>query len=214
VGLREVDADLKQSLGLSVSRGAFVQDVTGDSPAARAGVQPYDVIVSLDGKPVTNDDELIAEISRRSPGSMARLTVLRNERQETLAVRLVERPGRDGGMGNAAGGATPGDRGKGDPGALLGLTVRDLDAAAFNRLKLPSQTRGVLITRVEPLSSASDGEVERSMVLMEINRKPVESVADYRRIASAAHAGDILALYVYIPDVAQRKLLTVRIDDR
>ena len=53
--------------------------------------------------------------------------------------------------------------------SLLGLTVRDLDAAAFNRLKLPQATRGVLITRVDPLSAAYDAELERGTVLMEIN---------------------------------------------
>ena len=68
--------------------------------------------------------------------------------------------------------------------------------------------RGVLITRVEPMSSSFDGGIERGTVLLEINRQPVESVADYRRIARAARAGDILTLYVYAPDLDQRQLKT------
>ena len=97
---------------------------------------------------------------------------------------------------------------------LLGLTVRDLDAAAFNRLKLPQATRGVLITRVDPLSAAYDADLQRGTVLMEINRKPIVSLADYTRLSAAVRPGDVLTLYVYIPDVAQRQLKTVRIDDR
>src|SRR3954447_20869002 len=65
VQLREVDADLQRSLNLPVSRGAFVQDVTGGSPAERAGLRPYDVILSFDGARVGNDDDLIRQISAK-----------------------------------------------------------------------------------------------------------------------------------------------------
>jgi S1-C subfamily serine protease len=51
-------------------------------------------------------------------------------------------------------------------------------------------------------------------VLLEINRERVESVADYRRIARAARAGDVLTLYVYAPDLEQRQLKTIRVEDR
>jgi hypothetical protein len=51
-------------------------------------------------------------------------------------------------------------------------------------------------------------------VLLEINRKPILSVSDYSRLAAAVRPGDALTLYIYTPDVAQRQLKTVRIDDR
>jgi S1-C subfamily serine protease len=72
----------------------------------------------------------------------------------------------------------------------------------------------VLITRVEPLSASSDAGLQRGNVLLEVNRKPVPSVAEYRRAASAARPGDILTLYLYAPDVGQRQLKTVRVEDR
>jgi serine protease Do len=96
----------------------------------------------------------------------------------------------------------------------LGLTVRDLDRQSLERLDLPRQTRGVLITRVEAMSSSADNGIERGTVILEINRQPVESTADYRRIARAARPGDILTLWVYPPDLLQRQLKTIRVDDR
>jgi hypothetical protein len=51
-------------------------------------------------------------------------------------------------------------------------------------------------------------------VLLEINREHVDSTADYRRLARAAHPGDVLALYLYFPDLEQRKLVTVRVEAR
>ena len=213
VGLRDVDSDLQRSLDLPVSHGALVQDVTEGSPAERAGVRPYDIITSFDDQSVANDDELIRAIAAHSPGIAAKLRVLRDGRDQTLTVKLTERPSRDADTSGRP--APPPSVFRPDQEPILGLMVRDLDATIFNRLDLPRQTRGVLITRVEPLSSSFDAEVERDTVLLEINRKPVTSVSDFRRVAAAARTGDVVALYVYLPAPRdQRKLLTVRVEDR
>ena len=137
---------------------------------------------------------------------------MRDGRDQTLTIKLAERPSREATSGDRP--APPPPAGRPDQEPMLGLTVRDLDAATFNRLDLRRQTRGVLITRVEPLSPSFDAEVQRGTVLLEINRKPVASSADFRRLAGAARPGDILALYVYLPDLDSRKLLTVRVEDR
>jgi serine protease Do len=167
--------------------------------------------MAFDDRNVTSDDDLIRDISAQAPGSAARLRILRDGREQMFAVKLAERPLRD----PAAGTSPPQtSRGKSDPESFLGLSVRDLDQTALSRLELPRSTRGVLITRVEPLSASFDADVRRGTVLLEINRKPVESAAEYKRLAKAARSGDILALYVYVPNLEQRKLLTVRVDER
>ena len=94
------------------------------------------------------------------------------------------------------------------------MTVRDLDRQTLERLELPKQTRGVLIARVEPMSSSFDNGIERGTVLLEINRQRVQTVADYRRIARAARPGDILTLWIYAPDQVQRQLKTIRVEGR
>ena len=133
-------------------------------------------------------------------GTSARLRLVRDGKDQILTVKLAERPLRDRGD-KADASPAPSERPKGDGDALLGLTVRDIDRQTAERLELPKQVQGVLIARVEPMSSSFDGGIERGTVLLEINRQHVESVADYRRIARAARAGDILALYVYAPDL-------------
>ncbi len=214
VDLREIDSDLEQSLKLTVDHGAMVQDIKSGSPAERAGLRPYDVITSLDDHTIANDDQLIREIAARSPGSPARLGVVRDGRGQALTVKLAERPVRERGDKADAAAAPAPDRPKGDQDGLLGLTVRDIDRQTADRLELPPQVRGVLITRVEPMSSSFDGGIERGTVLLEVNRQRIESIGDYRRIAHAVHPGDILTLYIYAPDLDQRQLKTVRIEDR
>ena len=214
IGLRNIDADLQHSLNLPMERGALVQDVSAGSPAERAGVRPYDVVVSFDGAPVTSDEDAIARISSTHPGTAAAMRVLRDGRSIDLTVKLAERPRRDSAPPRAEPESGTAERALVDQEALLGLTVRELDAAAFNRYDLPGDTRGVLITRVEPMSSSFDADVQRGTILMEINRKPIQSVGDYRRFARGVRTGDVLAFYLYAPEVGQRQLKTVRVEDR
>ncbi len=211
VALRDIDADLQRSLKLTVAHGAVVQDVTTGSPGDRAGVQPYDVIVALDDRQVANDDELIRDISARAPGSAAHVTLIRDGRERVLTLKLAERPARD--PSDRPVSPTPVDR-KMDGEGLLGLSVRELDRATAQRLDVPKGISGVLITRVEPMSASFDAGIDRGAVLLEINRQAIASVADYKRLARAARPGDVFTLYVYAPDLDQRKLLTVRVDDR
>jgi serine protease Do len=213
VSLRDVSADLQRSLKLSVDSGALVQDVREGSPADRAGIRAYDVIVSFGDRPVKSDDELIQEIARRAPGTQAKVRLMRADREEAVTVKLAERPASAGGDRGESG-ATPG-RPRLDLESPLGLGVRDLDATAFNRLHLPSRIRGALVTRVDAMSSAFDADLQRNMIILEVNRKPITSAAEVRRIAQAAKPGDVLALYVYEPPpVDSRKLLTLHADDR
>jgi serine protease Do len=211
VVLRDVGSDLQRSLKLPVDEGAVVQDVAEGSPAERAGIRPYDIILSFNQSRVITDDQLIREISAQKPGSAAELRLMRDGREYTITVKLAERPPRT--LVSTEPASTP--RGnRPSPDQVLGLTVRDLDAGAFNRYQLPRQTRGVLITRVEPLSVAFDADLESGSVLLEINRKPIQSVEDYRRLALEANPGDILTLYLYSPELQQRQLKTVRVEER
>jgi serine protease Do len=213
VGLRDMDADLEHSLKLTVSRGAVVQDITSGSPADRAGLRPYDVIVSLDDRAIGNDDQLIREIAARAPGSAARLQVVRDGHPQAITVKLSERPPRDRTDRSQALPSQQRTKTAQD-GGLLGLEVHELDRQTADRLELPKDMRGVLITRVEPMSSSFDSGIDRGTVLLEINRQRIDSVAEYRRLAAASRPGDILTLYVYAPDLDQRQLKTIRVEER
>jgi serine protease Do len=209
LSLRDVDPDLQRSLGLSNSDGALVQDVTPGSPGARAGIRTYDLIVAVDGKAVSGDDQLIALIAARQPGTVATLQVVRDNRPLNLAVKLAERPPRERKTANDD---FPTPQPSSQRGPSLGLSVRELDRGFAERFKLPEGLQGVVISRVEPMSPAFDADVERGHVLLEINRHAVRSVDDFRRLTADGKAGDILALYVYKPESDSRALHTVKIE--
>ena len=212
VTLTDVTPALQKALGLTVAAGAMVQDVTPRSPAERAGLRAYDVIVEVEGRRVASNQELIQNISARQPGTVAELDVLREGRRHTMSVKLAERPGR-GEESSAP--APPGPAFTSprvfDAQVPLGLTVRDMDRTFMGRLEIPEGVQGVIVSRVDPAGAARQ-VLRRGFVILEVNRKPTRTVADYQRIADAARSGDVLAIYYYDPTLAQRSLVTVVVD--
>ena len=210
--LTDVTPALQRSLGLSATHGVLVQDVTNGSPAARAGLHPYDVILEVEGRDIDGNEDLIRDISARQPGTTARLGVMRDARRLTVQVKLAERPGRDDPDRASLDTRAPRRIPEPVPEAPLGLTVRELDRAFIGRLDVPDSVHGVIVSRVDPTGAAFSALVRRGFVIMEINRKPVRSVAEYQRLISAARPGEILALYCYDPTLAQRALITVTVE--
>jgi serine protease Do len=210
VTLRDVDPDLQRSLALTSSHGALVQDITPGSPGARAGLRTYDVIVAVDGEPIESNDALIQLIAAREPGSAATVQVLRDGRSMNITLKLAERPQRDRRGFEQAPRPVPSTY-RGSP---VGISVRELDDASAGRLSLPEGMRGVIVSRVEPMSPAFDADIERGHIVLEINRQTVASVGDFQRMTARARPGDILTMYVYKPELNQRTLETVKLDQR
>ena len=209
--LTDVTPALQRALNLTVSHGALVQDFTGDSPAERSGLRVYDVVIDVDGQDIARNEDLIRYISARQPGAVVRVQLSRDGRRMTVPVRLVERP-RERGKDDHA---LPGSREQpalSPPELPLGLSIRDLDRTFAGRLEIPESVQGVFVHRVDPTGAAFSAQMRRGLVITEINRRPVRSVADYERIVSAARPGEVLAIYYYDPTVAQRWLVTVTVE--
>ncbi|HEX6322883.1 MAG TPA: trypsin-like peptidase domain-containing protein [Vicinamibacterales bacterium] len=209
VTLETLTPALQRALGLATATGAIVQDVSPDTPAERAGLRVYDVIRSVDGRDVDSSEDLIRDVSGRQPGSVARLQVVRDGREQEVLVKLTERPLSSGAAADDVDRPTQPADGAQPP---LGLVVRNVDALTAQRYGLASTLTGVLVTRIVPASIAEVARVRRGMVILEINRRRIASVADYERAIARARAGDVLALYVYDPLAEERSILTVTIE--
>ena len=213
VTLTDVTPALQRALRLSVSRGAVVQDVAVSSPAERAGLRPYDVIVDVEGQPVGSNEELIRQIATRRPGSTARLQVIRDGEGHALPVQLAERPRRGEELAGApeATGERSVPQAAGGPRSPLGIVVRELDRTFTGRLEVPEGIEGVLVRSVDQAGPAY-AVLRRGLVIMEINRQPTPTVAAYGRLISAAKRGDVMAIYHYDPTLGQRALVTITVE--
>ena len=179
--------EYRESLGLPENtEGAYITDVTADGPAANAGLRPGDVVVGLNGRPITTSTELTRAVGTASPGDNLRLEVLREGRRQTLTVRSGTRPaglgttatGEDGGSGPNAPGAAVGE-------SVEGLTVAPISGALRDRYDIPNGVNGVLITSVDQQSRAGRLGFQPGFVIVQANGRPVGSVADLRSAVAA-----------------------------
>jgi serine protease Do len=212
VALRDVDADLREALGLAHTGGALVQDVTENSPGQVAGLRPYDVILAIDDTDVVDDHALIQEISARPPGSAVRLRVLRDGHERIVPVKLAERPTKPSASPRAEPLKVSTPREPLEPDARLGASLREIDGRLAARL--PDGAAGVIVSRVEPMGAAFEAGVERGMIILEVNRRPVRTASDVWNAVTEVPQGDLLTVYLWAPELRQHQLKAVRLYER
>src|ERR1035437_9498318 len=143
--------------------GVLVSTVTANGPAAKGGVKPGDVIVSIDGKAIKDGDQLVADISSRKVGSSVQLGLLRNGNKESINVSIADRAKLFADVGNqndnnAA--PTESDAGEGK----LGITVTALPASVSSKLGIKG---GVIVSSVPPGSFADEINLPKGTVIVE-----------------------------------------------
>jgi serine protease Do len=174
------------------SGGVTVSDVTAGSPAERAGIKVGDTIVSVDGKPVKNGDELVSDIASRKPGTKVSLGFVRNGKKQEASVTVADRAklfaARLGDEEENGEEETPKE-------SKLGLTVRAVTSEMADRLDIPAG-KGVIVQDIKPSSFADDVGLTRGDVILEINKQPVNSEDDFTHVSSSLKSGQDVVFLV------------------
>jgi serine protease Do len=181
-----ITADMVDQLGLKSTRGALIADVVKDSPADQSGVKPGDVVIALNGKPVSDNNQLTRDVGVVAPGQTVKLDVIRDGKEKSFSVKLAPRPDEtdQGGRSESKGGSEK------EQGDVLGLQVEDLTPQLARRAQVDPSTKGVVVTDVVPDSPASEAGFEPGDVIVELNKHPVASSADYRKAVKTVKKGD------------------------
>jgi serine protease Do len=207
VSLTNVTPALKRALHIEPDAGALVEDVTLDTPAERAGLRPYDVVIGADGQTIRSDEDLTRHVSKRQPGTLTSLEVWRDGEVKRLFVKLRDRP-----LPRSVAGRTTPDvdaRQVAQPESPLGLRVRDLDEATASRLNIPDTVRGVLISDVDPTGPARLAQIRTNHVLLEINRRRIGSVQEYLSTVATLQPGQAAVLLLYDRTPPGQRLLAL-----
>ncbi|HEY5331429.1 MAG TPA: trypsin-like peptidase domain-containing protein [Acidobacteriaceae bacterium] len=175
--------------------GVIIGQIVPGGGAAKAGLQPGDVLVTVDGRTIKDGDDLVADISARKVGSSIKLGYLRNGKQDTATVAIGDRAktyADIAGAGDDDNSAAPEvDAGQNK----LGITVSAVPAAMASKLGLKSG--GVVVTSVRSGSFADEINLIKGAVIVEINRKPVTDEASYRAIVSGLKSGNDVVFVVH-----------------
>ncbi len=176
VNITPVRPELAEAFGYKGTKGAFIQNVTPDSPAALAGVKRGDIVTEFQGQRIEDSDQLRTLTSQTAPGTTVKFKVWREGTERELSAKLTERilsanadkPEEPGGsQGSEAGGV------------LSGVRVENITPELAQRLRLSASAKGVVIVSVDPNSNAAVAGLGRGMVIEEIARQPIGNVNDF-----------------------------------
>jgi serine protease Do len=196
VTIKTVDEKDAKGLGLSKPEGVLVQDVLKDSPAKNAGIESGDVLLELNGTPLSSSNQLQSLVVIRKPGEKIKLKVFRDGKTIMKDVVLQARDSKDlssADQGNK--GDTDIDESSNKPQSieLLGFSVGPLTDEAKKNSDVSS---GVVITKVSSYSEAANQGLQPKQVIVSADRKQITSTQQLRKIIESKSAGDVVLLKI------------------
>ncbi len=205
VSVSPVPADALAEFGLKDRRGAVVGTVTRGKPAAKAGIEPGDVILEFNGKPVKNRDELVATVVATRPGLTVPVKILRDKQEKIVSLTVEELDLEDEGSRVAE--QRTAVEPDAEPSQGFGITLSALTPEIAKRLRA-ADAQGVLVSEVEPGSPAFRASIARGDIITRVNRQPVRTPQEASRALAQVPSGGTAFLLVLRN--GQEQFFTVR----
>ena len=173
--------------------GVFVNRVSPGKPAEKAGIKAEDVIVAINGQPVSSGQDLVGRVSDMEVGSTATITVIRDKQKKDFKITIGDRSDI---VNNERASEKSEEGEKPEAGAVkFGLSLQPLTPGRRESLGF-KEKGGVLVADVESGSFAEDVGLLPNDIIVSINRQPVESVEDVRKLQANLKTGDPVAFRV------------------
>jgi len=207
VRIQSLDSDLAESLGLPDEKGALVAQITPDSPAAKAGIKPGDIVIRFDGKEVGEMRRLPRIVAETPIGKKVDMDILRDGKREALQVVVGEL--KEAPEPQAKAEAKPQSPPGGEVISGVGLSVSSLTPALRERFGIDEQTKGVVVIDVKNDGTAAEKGLKPGDVIIDAGQQPVRAPADLVKIVDKARAANqrTLLLRVENPQVIRYVVL-------
>lgn len=196
VALQELTPELRNQFGVDVGQGALVGQVFPDTPSAKAGVQPGDVILKFSGKPITNRSALQDIVERSEPGKSYKLDVLRDGQMIALDVKLEQMPEDYTEALRRARRSSPAEPQSESEISALGIEVTDLTSELAEQLGLKYERSGIVVKSVAPDSIAAEAGLQPGDLIQRVGTKPVKDVAAFRQVLKNADLAKGVLLHI------------------
>ena len=198
VSLQQLDDDIAASLGVPKNQGELIRGVTAGGPAARAGIEQGDIVVSVAGKPVTPDQTLAFLVANQPVGSRIPLEVIRRGERRTVTVQVGQRPSEEelarlNGIEDATPVQEPSEQQQSSSQKStresLGITVQTLTPEIARSLRLNDvNLKGVVISSVSPNSDAAAKGIQQGDNLLSVNQRATRTPEEAAAAVAAARA--------------------------
>ncbi|MEO7145188.1 MAG: DegQ family serine endoprotease [Bryobacteraceae bacterium] len=174
--VQQVSPSLAKAFGLSANTGVALTQIEPGSPSAKAGLKSGDVVVELNGQPVTDVDAFRLQIAELGPGATAHMKLYRDGHSMDATVSLAQRPTDEALAKNGGGGNGPGNGAKS---ALEGVSVETVTPDDAQQLGLGPSAKGVVVTDVDQSSAAAEAGLQRGDVILQVNHQAVATAAEF-----------------------------------
>src|SRR6185437_8961587 len=178
VRIQQVTDEIAESLSIKPARGALIAGVDDKGPAKPAGIEPGDVVVKFDGQDIKEMRDLPRIVADTPVGKDVQVVVIRKGKEESKTVKL----GRlEDGEKKVASKTSDTPDEKSSVKKTLGLDLANLSDELRKRYRISDKVKGVVITGVEPNSSAAEKHLAAGTVIVELQQEPVGSAADLQQ---------------------------------
>ena len=202
VEAQALEGTMAEALHLTSHDGALVAGVQPNTPAASAGVQPGDVIQSVNGQKVTDPRDLAVDVAAVKPGDDATLGILRNGKTDNLTVKVAELPNEQ----TANAGQAQDQKGK------VGLALAPITPEMRDQLSLPKDAHGAVVAQVQPGSPADQAGIQQGDVIVGVGTQAVASPQEAVRAIHDATQGKDHALALRIIRNGEPAFVAVNLD--
>ena len=206
VEAQQISPSTAQAMGLKENDGALLAGVQPDSPAAEAGLQPGDVIQSVNGTRIANPRELALNVANIQPGEQAHLSVLHDGQTKNMTIKVGSLPNEQ----TASNDSQPGEEHR----ARIGLSLAPLSPDLRNQLDVPDSTKGAVVQGVQPGSSAEAAGLQPGDLIVGVGTKTVTSPAEAARAMRSALEGSNHALALRVIRNGQPVFVGVTVGDQ
>jgi serine protease Do len=186
VAIQPVTPKLAEQFGVKLHEGVLVTDVFPNTPGAKAGLKPGDVVVSFNGEKVAEPRDLQGVVERAKIGGKQSIEVVRDGKRLDLAVTTLQQPSQFGLVRGHLGQEGKPEAAPSSSYHKLGISVETLTPEVAEKLELKDQ-QGVVITQVSPGSIADQAGLESGMVITQVNRHNVKSVDEFSAAMEKSH---------------------------
>jgi len=180
------DTELSEALNLKENAGAVISEVADGTPADKAGLKKYDVIIEVEGKKIEDHQKLTNLIATFNPGEKVSLKIIRDGKVVYKTVQLAERPSVNGVSELVAENSLTNQ---------LGIEVTDLTKKLAEKYGYDND-EGVLVSDVRRNSVAAEKGLRRGDIIKEVDRRRVRSARDVERMIETLEPGDIVLFQI------------------
>ncbi|MGA8234367.1 MAG: DegQ family serine endoprotease [Candidatus Acidiferrales bacterium] len=180
--IQDVTPSMAKAFGMDTPGGVLIADVSPNSPAAQAGLKQGDIVMSVNGQPISESSDLRLQVSEAGPGASFPMTVKRGTSTLNVTAKLRELPTEVA--------STPGTPVENQ--AERGIQVEELTPSLRDQLKLSKESQGVVVAQIDPAGAAASAGLREGDLIQEVDHHAVTNGSEFNQTMQSASGRSIL----------------------